>query len=266
MTHIFGKVFWFFATPSNLLLALAVLAVLLALFTGRRRWAGLALVLLVMLGVAGLSPLPNWVIQRLETRFPVWEQGSGPAPAGILVLGGGADAEASFTRARQIELNQAGDRILEMIALARRFPDAQIIFSGGAGELLGSGVPEADEIARKIEFYGLDPRRIRFENRSRNTWENALFTREMVQPKPDERWLLVTSAFHMPRSMGVFRKAGFVVEAHPVDFRASGPLDAWQPFSSLSRGLARLDIAAKEWFGLLAYRSAGRSAELFPAP
>lgn len=269
--HFLGKVLWFFATPSNLLLALAFLAACWTLATARRGPAALALVLLAGLGGAGLSPLPNWVILKLENRFPDWRErngATGPVPglAGIIILGGASDAEASATRIHPLELNEAGDRILEMIALARRFPEARLVFTGGAGAMLGAGVPEADEIRRKIGAYGLDPARIIFENGSRNTHENAVFTRDLVQPKPGERWLLVTSAFHMPRSVGVFRKAGFEVEAYPVDFRTSGVGDLSLPFSSLSKGLARLDIATKEWFGLIAYFLLGRTSALFPAP
>lgn len=271
MTHTLGKILWFFTTPSNVLLACAALAVLLALITARRIWSGFALAFLAVLAVAGLSPLPNWVILPLENRFPDWRAAngaSGPVEgvAGIIVLGGASDPEASATRIFPLELNEAGDRIFEMLALARRFPAAKIVFSGGAGEMLGPGVPEADEIKRKIAAYGLDPDRIVFENKSRNTHENAAFTRELVQPKPGERWLLLTSAFHMPRSMGVFRKAGFLVEAYPVDFRTSGEGDVRTPFASLGRGLSRLDIAAKEWIGLVAYRAMGRSEAVFPAP
>jgi uncharacterized SAM-binding protein YcdF (DUF218 family) len=264
--HILGKILWFFITPSNLMLILVLGCVMMALITARRLWAGFALVMVFALAGAGFSPLPNAVMLPLEDRFPDWRAGEKPAPDGMIILGGASDPEASATRIYPLELNEAGDRILEMIALAKRFPQAKLIFSGGAGEMLGAGVPEADEIARKIAAYGLDPARILFENTSRNTWENALFSRDMAQPKPGERWLLVTSAFHMPRAMGVFRKAGFEVEAFPVDFRTSGVGDLRQPFNSLSRGLARLDIATKEWVGLLAYFAMGRSADLFPAP
>jgi uncharacterized SAM-binding protein YcdF (DUF218 family) len=266
MTHTLGKILWFFTTPSNLLWAMAAFFCLLALLTARRLWAAMTLLSLGLLAGAGLSPLPNWVILPLEYRFPANTAESAGPPVGIIILGGASDPEASAPRLREIELNEAGDRLIEMIALARRYPEAKLIFSGGAGEILGPGVPEADEVARKISHYGLDPARIIFENRSRNTWENAIYSRDLLKPKPGEKWLLVTSAFHMPRSVGVFRQAGFEVIAHPVDFRTGGVGDRRQPFASLSRGLARLDVAAKEWIGLIAYRVMGRLSELFPAP
>jgi uncharacterized SAM-binding protein YcdF (DUF218 family) len=104
------------------------------------------------------------------------------------------------------------------------------------------------------------------EDQSRTTAENAAFSRRLVMPKPGERWLLVTSAYHMPRSIGAFRTAGFPVEAYPVDYRTMGPADLWIPFDSIATGLRRTDLAVHEWIGLLAYWLTGRSSELFPAP
>lgn len=265
--HTIGKILWFFATPSNALVLLALFGAWKALRRGSRLWSAFTLVILLALGAAGLSPLPNLAMLPLEERFPVFQPAEGaPAPAGIIVLGGAADADATFGRKAGLELNEAGDRVMAMLALARRYPEAKVVFTGGAGELIGSGVPEADAIKARIADYGLDPARIVIENRSRNTYENALFTKELVEPKPGESWLLVTSAFHMPRSMGVFRKAGFPVIAYPVDFRTAGPGDAEKTFGSLPPGLARLDFAVKEWIGMAAYYLAGRTDALFPAP
>ena len=87
-----------------------------------------------------------------------------------------------------------------------------------------------------------------------------------MPPKPGERWLLVTSAWHMPRSMGSFRAAGFPVTAYPVDYRTRGGEDARRGFLHTSEGLRRLDLMVKEWLGLLAYRLSGRTDALFPAP
>jgi uncharacterized SAM-binding protein YcdF (DUF218 family) len=103
------------------------------------------------------------------------------------------------------------------------------------------------------------------ETRSRNTFENAVFTKAMVNPKPGERWLLVTSAQHMPRAVGCFRQAGFEVEAYPVAWRTR-PRGRITFAGTLSGGLNTLDLATHEWIGLIAYRLTGRSGELLPAP
>ena len=113
---------------------------------------------------------------------------------------------------------------------------------------------------------GVEASRLTIEDRSRDTWENAVFTKAMVAPVAGERWLLVTSAWHMPRAMGVFRKAGFAVEPWPVDYRTTGWRDAATFFGSPAEGLRRLDLVAKEYAGLVAYWLKGRSSALFPAP
>jgi uncharacterized SAM-binding protein YcdF (DUF218 family) len=96
--------------------------------------------------------------------------------------------------------------------------------------------------------------------------ENAVFSKAIVQPKPGERWLLVTSAYHMPRAIGVFRKAGFPVESYPVDWRTRGAKDALRPFGAMSDELRRTDTAVHEWVGLAVYWLIGHSSELFPGP
>jgi len=144
--------------------------------------------------------------------------------------------------------------------LARRYPAAKLVFSGGSGKLFG-GPAEADFVLPLFESFGIARERVMLEAKSRNTAENAQFTKELV-PKSGERWLLVTSAYHMPRSMGAFRRVGFAVEPYPVDWR-TGAEDNYA-FSSLSAGLARTDTAIHEWLGLLAYRLTGQTTELLP--
>ena len=138
--------------------------------------------------------------------------------------------------------------------------------TGGSGALIFDEGSEAMFAVRQLEALGVAHDRITAEEQSRNTIENAVFSRLIVNPKPGERWLLVTSAYHMPRAMGVFRAADFPVEAYPVDWRTRGPADLVRPFLSLSDGLQRTDTAAHEWVGLFAYRITGKTTALFPGP
>ena len=140
------------------------------------------------------------------------------------------------------------------------------MFSGGSGALIGDGSAEAGAAVRLLETLGISRDRVILEDRSRNTVENALFSKLIVDPKRGERWLLVTSAFHMPRAIGVFRKAGFPIEPYPVDWRTRGAEDMMRPFAVISDGLQRSDTAAHEWIGLLVYWLTNRSSELFPGP
>lgn len=239
-----------------------------AVATGRRRPPGVrsigvaALVLLV----AGITPLSSWLLSPLEERFPRIDVSDGSRDyAGIIVLGGGEDGRASVDR-RQLHLNEAGERITEGAVLAKRLPEARLIFTGGVAALVKDVPGGAAAVGTFWEAMGIPAARIVIEHRSRNTIENAVFTRDLLEPKPGERFLLVTSAAHMPRSMGIFRKAGFDVVAYPTDYRTAFPEDALSPFGSIPAGLKRLDEGTKEWFGLLAYWLMGRTTALFPAP
>ncbi len=116
-----------------------------------------------------------------------------------------------------------------------------------------------------LERLGVQRERLIVEDRSRNTVENAVYTAAMIDPKPGERWLLVTSAAHMPRAVGCFRRAGIPVEAVPVDRRLDRGVDFF-PSDSLAEGLLALDAATREWVGLFVYWLTGQTSELFPGP
>lgn len=264
MFFILSKTVGFLAYPSNALALLALLG--LGLFATRFRRAGVWLIgtSVVLLAIAGWSPLGNVLILPLEQRFPPWDASLGP-PDGIIVLGGAVSPEVSADR-NEPQLNEAAERLAAMVTLARQYPDARLVYSGGSGNLVYNEAMEADYALDLMVRLGVPRDRVQIERRSRNTAENASLTKALVQPKPGERWLLVTSAAHMPRAVGIFRAAGFPVEAFPVDWRTRGAGDLVRPFDRVSRGLPRVDTAAREWVGLVAYWLVGETSELFPGP
>jgi uncharacterized SAM-binding protein YcdF (DUF218 family) len=261
---ILAKVLGFFSAPSNVILMLGLVGGVLTVTHFARFGRRLAATMLVLLALFGWSPLGNAIILPLEERFPPWDASRG-APDGIICLGGALDTVVSPARG-EVALNEAAERMTAIAELARRFPNARIVFSGGSGRLIYDGVTEASLAARLFASFGIAKERIILEDRSRDTAENARFTKALVQPKPTERWLLVTSAHHMPRAVGLFRAEGFNVEAFPVDYRTRGAIDLLRPFQPLSDGLRRADTATREWAGLVIYRLSGRTAELFPGP
>jgi uncharacterized SAM-binding protein YcdF (DUF218 family) len=224
----------------------------------------LAVTTLVLLALAAFSPLGNLLLYPLEARFPAWDPARG-APDGIIVLGGSIDTDLSAAHRTPV-VAHAADRLFAPAELARRYPNARIVFTGGTANLVDTDSREADYSAPILESLGVAKERLILERDSRNTWENAIFTKKLVAPKPGERWLLVTSAFHMPRSMGIFRKAGFDVEAYPVDWRTGGPDDVLSFTSNAADGLGKTNVAVREWIGLVAYRLMGRISELLPGP
>jgi uncharacterized SAM-binding protein YcdF (DUF218 family) len=258
-----SKVLGFFVLPSNLLMVLALVGILLMRTRFVRFGQGLVIGAVMLLTVIGIAPVGNALMLPLEERFPKWDATRG-SPHGIVVLGGAISPDVSAAR-NDIALNEAAERMTAIAKLAREHPSARIVFTGGSGRLFG-GATEADYVTGLFESFGIPRDRIVLENRARNTVENATLTKALVKPKPSERWLLVTSAHHMPRSVGIFRKAGFPVEAHPVDYRTRGSADLTGPFWSLAGGLARADAAMHEWAGLLVYWLTGRTSELFPGP
>lgn len=264
MFFILAKILGFFAPPSNILITLGLLGVLLTPTRFARAGRRLAAASLLLIAFIGLSPFGNAIILPLEDRFPPWDASRG-APTGIISLGGAFDTVVSPARG-EVALNEAAERLTAIAELARRYPDARIVFTGGSGRLIFNDATEASLAARLFESFGIAKQRVVLEDESRDTDENARFTKALLQPKPGERWLIVTSAHHMPRSIGVFRAAGFFVEAFPVDYRTRGAADVLRPFSTLGDGVRRTDTAAREWIGLVVYWMTGRTAELFPAP
>jgi uncharacterized SAM-binding protein YcdF (DUF218 family) len=264
MFFIISKVLGFFALPSNVIVVLGLLGVLL--IGGRFSQVGvrLAAASVLLIAVCGFSPLGTALLLPLENRFAPWNPAHGP-PDGIIVLGGAFDNAVSGARA-DLALNDAAERMTSAVELARRFPAAKIVFSGGYGELFPEGPSEGELALQLFERLGIERNRIRVEDRSRNTVENAVFSKALAAPKPGERWLLVTSAHHMPRAVGAFRRSGFEVDPYPVDWRTRGDADLLRPFWAVSDGLRRIDTAAREWVGLCVYWLTDRSSALFPGP
>jgi len=264
MFFFLAKILGFFALPSNLLISLGLLGIALTATRYARAGRRIAIASVLLLAIAGWLPLGNALILPLEERFPPWDSSRG-APTGIISLGGAIDTVVSPVRG-EVALNEAAERLTAMAELMRRYPQAHIAFSGGSGRLIYDGATEAEFAVRLLESFGIERSRIILESRSRDTDENARFSKEVLQPKPGERWLIVTSAHHMPRAIGAFRAAGFPVEAFPVDYRTRGAIDLLRPFATLGDGLRRTDTAVREWVGLVAYRLTGRTEAFFPGP
>jgi uncharacterized SAM-binding protein YcdF (DUF218 family) len=208
MTFIAAKVFWLFAKPSHLIVLLLVAGVA-ALWLDRPRIGGA----LVTLGTAALAaltllPLGSWLMVPLENRFP---QPKAPPPGtvdGVIVLGGAPRLGVTVARGQPTFGGEA-ERVTSIVELGRRYPGARLVFTGGSGSLFGISTSEAEVVREFLARQRFDVGRVLFEAESRDTYENAIRSKELVGPGSGEQWLLVTSAFHMPRSVGVFRRVGW---------------------------------------------------------
>jgi len=261
---VISKTVGYMLLPSNFLIGLGLFGAILLLTRFDRLGRRLMATALLLLAICAYSPLANFLLYPLEQRFPKWDFSRGD-PDGIIVLGGPLDADLSAAHGVPV-ISGAADRIIGAATLAHRFPNARLVYTGGSPNLLHNDAKEADYATALLQGLGIPKSRLTMERQSRNTKENAEFTKEIVKPKPGERWLLVTSAYHMPRSIGLFRKAGFKVEAYPVDWKVGTQEDLFKYYVVLSNGLQLVDIGAREWLGLIAYRLAGGTDTLLPGP
>jgi len=251
--------------PTNFLIDIGLAGAILLATRFASLGRKLVMAAVVLLAICGFSPFGNWLLYPLEARFPPWDAARG-APDGIVVLGGAIDTDLSAAHGTA-SFTAAGGRVIAAAALARRYPNARILYSGGNANLIADdAAKEADYAVAVFEGLGISRDRLILERRSRNTFENAEFSRAIAAPKNGERWLLLTSAYHMPRSVGIFRKAGFLVEPCPVDWRLGGSADLlkFSPFAV--EGLEHTDLALREWMGLLAYWMSGKTSAFFPGP
>ena len=220
----------------------------------RRAVVALSLALLVAIG---WMPLPDALQRALEVAHrppPASELGRF---AGVVVLGGGLDSAYKTEGHDEPVLNDAAERMTTAIALLRKAPGLRLVFTGGEGEVTASGPSEADRARQFFAQQGLDVQRITFESQSRNTYENAVFTARLPGVDKSQRWLLLTSASHMPRALATFAKAGWNVTPWPTDYR-TGLHTPWMRYS-LSEGAGRWEAVLSEYVGLWVYRLLGRA-------
>jgi uncharacterized SAM-binding protein YcdF (DUF218 family) len=256
-----SKLIWMLISPANWLLFIPLLALLLGKLQWRAwaRWAwSLELVLILLIGA---YPVGQWLAKPLES-YSALPALDAPPPDGIIVLGGAWETDKSDYW-QQWELNQAAERELAFLLLAKRYPAAKLVFTGGSGKVFSQGATEAHWAESLYRDFGLDRTRLLLERESRNTDENARLSKRLVRPALGERWWLITSAYHMPRSVGVFCQQDWPVTPYPVDHYYAGL--SWRPNWQLASHLQELERVLHEWVGLLAYRVTGKSSQFFPA-
>ena len=219
-----------------------------------RRLVGTALAVLVLMA---WKPLPEAIIRQLESRYPEMAPNAKlEGYVGVVVLGGATESGRTQMAHVQPMLNDAAERMTGTVAVLRANPQLRVLFTGGEGALMGVGQSEAERAKMFFDSLGLSGPQVQYESASRNTYENAVLTAKLQGVDPTQRWLLVTSAWHMPRSMATFAKAGWNVTAYPVDFRTGDGSD-WLDFS-MAGGAVEWQLALHELVGLLAYKLTGR--------
>jgi uncharacterized SAM-binding protein YcdF (DUF218 family) len=264
VVYFLSKAFWLFAQPGNLFVLLLAVGSLL-LFT---RWRGFGRFLVAVIALVSIAtavlPVGRWLLGPLEDRFPMLSSLPDKVD-GVIMLGGAVSTLLTEARG-QPQVNEHAERFIAFADLARRYPTAKLVFAGGGPMLRGGTFREADASREVMIWLGMDIRRVVFERESRNTLENIVNAKALVHPAPDEVWLLVTSAFHMPRAVGIFRSEGWSVIPDPVDYQTGAGEDDPAFGADFLQNLGQSSLALKEWLGLLANHWLGYSDSLFPSP
>jgi uncharacterized SAM-binding protein YcdF (DUF218 family) len=209
-------------------------------------WGGM-----VVFGLLGFSAVPSALLQSLESRFNVPSLTSSDQYAGVIVLGGATGSPGIYKAHGQVPLGDAAERMTVPIALMRKFPNFELIFSGGEGRLVPTGTTEAELAGVFYTEQGVDMKRVTLESQARTTRENASRVAALLGERCKQPWLLVTSAWHMPRSMAEFQAVGCNVTAYPVDFR-TGEETSWTEYS-MAGSLMAWQTALHEYLGMFVY-------------
>ena len=263
MFFIISKILGFMINPFNLVILLFFLGFAL-LF--KKPVAGRKLICIgvVILFICGLNYIPRCCMSILEDRIPAADIPD--EVDGIIVLSGMVNRHSSH--AGLVELTSSADRIINGVILAKKYPKTKLIISGGTGSLIQDerNLKEAEYLKRLSIDLGVKKERILVECESRNTHEH---TEKLARLIPKEGiWVLVTSAYHMPRAMGCFLKAGYHVLPYPVDYQ--NRLDKYYGWSDLSAfwpstgNVLKITVALHEWVGLVAYHLIGYTDSFFP--
>ena len=208
-----------------------------------------------------IYPLGDLLLSPLEQRF-IRPENLPNKIDGIIILGGSINQKESAAWGT-LESNSSSERITKGAALAKMHPKTQIVFTGGSGLVMGTDLTEAEIAEQMLVELGLDKSRIVLEDKSRNTYQNATLTKKELNDNINGNWILITSAFHMPRSVGVFRKVGWNTIPFPVDFK-SLPAEHRHFRFGFEKNMKNLELAIHEWIGLAAYYYTDKSSELFP--
>ena len=175
---------------------------------------------------------------------------SGHQFAGEIMLGGSTGSPGIYSAQGLLHLGDAAEQMTAQIVVMRKFANFELIFSGAEGRLVPTGTTEA-ELAGVFSELGVDMKRVSLESNARTTRENAKRVAELLGERCKQPWLLVKSAWHMPRSMAEFQALGCNVTAYPVDFR-TGEQISWTQYSMVG-SLKAWQTALHELLGMVVY-------------
>lgn len=256
-----SKQIWWFLSPLNLLLIFIIIGLFFKIINIKFLYKTFMLISLVFFIIVGFFPTGNILLSKLEKNYPELKI-MPKAIDGILILGG--PSSPSLTKQHnQVSFNEAGERLTESIKLINMYQPPIIIFSGGSGSTNPQSLPHTFVAKQFFTEMGIDINKIIFESKSNNTYENILFSKNLIKPTQSQKWLLVTSAFHMTRAINVAEKLGWQFIPYSVDFRTGTGSITFKPsFFNALNNFKSFDLATHEIFGLICYYLLGRTTRV----
>tara|TARA_E500000178_G_C16826070_1_gene663820 strand:- start:67 stop:849 length:783 start_codon:yes stop_codon:yes gene_type:complete len=260
MSFYLSKILWLILNPFNIFILINFLIIILYVLSFRRLSITIFVINFLFLIIISILPIGNYLIYQIEKEY----HSNTEIPEnidGILILGGATDA-LMFKEYGQISLNGSAERLVESVDIIRKHQNAKVIFSGGSGVLNRPDLGHSDVAKFFYKKMGLDTNRLIFENSSRNTYENILFSKKIIIPKKNEKWLLITSASHMKRAQLVAEKNNWNFIPYAVDFKNLKNFKFIFNLNLLSN-INSFQQGSHEWLGLVSYYLMGRTSKIF---
>ena len=253
-----SKIIGTILSPLNFILLLLAAGVFLLFLKRPRAGTFLAALSFIAFLIFGILPTGHNMLVLLENKYA--RPAEMPDWVNVIFVPGGS-FETSISEGRGMpSLNDSADRITDAIALANKHLYAMLIFSGGNASLLKKERTESEDAAQFFHDLGFASDRVLYEDQSRNTYENIKFTRDLFTPLPDEKWVVVTSAYHMPRTLAVMKNLKWQgdIIPYPSDYRTDGKF-RWIPENfNILGNMYDSHVAIHEYLGLAAYYMGGK--------
>ena len=260
MSFYLSKILWLILNPFNFFIFVNIITIFLYFINFKRISLFIFLINFIFLLTISIFPIGNFLIHKIEKEYHLKNMVPNNLD-GILILGG-ATSPTLFKEFNQVSVNDSAERLIESVKIIKEFKNSKIIFSGGSGVV---GRPELGHAEAAKFFYKkmeINTDRIIFENKSRNTYENILFSNEIVNPRKNEKWLLITSASHMKRALLIGLKQDWKLIPYAVDFKIRKKYE-FKPSFNLLSNLNSFQQASHEWLGLISYYFMKRTDRIF---
>jgi uncharacterized SAM-binding protein YcdF (DUF218 family) len=256
MEFYMAKVANYLLEPLYILSFFLLILIFLLLFTNFKKLTiFFAKFLLILFLFFGYTPFSNFLLNKIEdyikpSKYPAQQL------TGVIILGGSFDLELVSKERNEILLNSAAERLTKALEIYRKNPRLLILFSGASNKIKPIGWSESDMAKKFFLEQGVRSENLIFENKSRNTFENISYSKDIIKNNKGT-WGLITSASHIPRSYFAFKKQGLVLEPISTDYRTGASSIFWINFD-IKKGLENWNVILHEVVGISYYKITGK--------